>query len=98
MVVYRRLNFLNKVLEIWIQGEVDEKTGGVVTLSEIRGLIKGCKKKLELLTEENFVKELVWNLGNFLEKKEVDWSKIKVRVWGTQDTYAEDELVNPKKF
>lgn len=98
MVVYKRLDFLNKVLEVWIQGEVDEKTGRIVTLSEIRGLIKGYRKRLELLTEENFVKELVKNMGNFLEKKEVDWSKIKVRVWETQDAYAEDELVNPKKF
>ena len=98
MIVYRRLNFLNKDLEVWIEGEIDKETGVVVSLPEGKRLIERYRSEVKLSTVENFVKRLLHGMRSFLEEKEADWLKIKVRIWEAQDAYVEDELVNPKLF
>lgn len=80
-------------VEVWISAEKDEKTGMVVDFEKLKEIVdefdhRNLNDFLEVPTVENFVELLIDRIrNNAIPKKDC---VIRVKVWESENSYAED--------
>jgi 6-pyruvoyltetrahydropterin/6-carboxytetrahydropterin synthase len=86
----------NFVVELFLEGDVNRDTGMVIDFVELKKIVSVLDHKwlnvikgLEQPTAENIVLFLI---NRFREL--AVFSRIRVRVWETENSYAEDEWVS----
>ena len=93
----------NFQLEVTVEGEIDENTGMIINLFDLKEILKEILKKFDhkylnednisfknlIPTPENIAKTL-WNIiDKELEKKDVGCSLYKIRLYETDDLYVD---------
>ena len=93
----------NFQLEVTVEGEIDENTGMIINLFDLKDILKEILKKFDhkylnednisfkslIPTPENIAKTLWDIIETELERKDVSCSLYKIRLYETDDLYVD---------
>ena len=93
-------------IEVWLDGEVSDRTGYVVNFGDIKSIIRRYDHRFlndlfpvgKTTTAENFACLLLDEIAEeVLIDKEVLWDKIKITIWETERASATIERENENR-